>query len=249
MDNLNYNSVLAGLDIKDTDQIVLVKENPLADSNFISTHLIKQILANSSNRLCLVALHNSLHHYISIGKRLGYDLQKKIDLKLVRVVEPLQSIAADLGSSHMRFIDSDHERIAKYLFKNIENEIAVLNDPADSGRTYLIIDDISCLLDMNVKMQYILPFVNTCVNVENVNSVINCHVASKDDEILAHSLEYIADVVVEVSPLKTGRSVDVTGVFSVTRLNVSESHPNIYHYKTYERGVKTFKPGESLKFL
>lgn len=250
MDNLNYNSVLAALNVKDTDRIVLVKENELADSNFVLTHLMKQILANSCNKLCLVTLNNTLKHYVTVGKRLGYDLQKKIDQKQVRLVEPIKSIAEDLGTNYMRFINSNRENITKYFLKNIDNELSILEDEDDKNQNlYLIIDDLSYLLDMNVSMDFILSFTNGCLNIEKCTSIINCHIANKFDEILSNSLEYVADVVVEVSQLKTGRSVDVTGVFTVRRNNDEHNEGNVYHYKTYDRGIKTFKPGETLKFL
>lgn len=248
MDNVSYNSVLAALNVNQHDKIVLIKENKLADANFIVTHLMKQIFADRNNKICLVNLHNAIKHYVTVGKRLGYDLQKRIDDGYVRLVEPIKSISDDLNTHYMRFINNDSEKLIGYLFKNIESEINGLIGNDDDINVYLIIDDLSHLLDMNAGINHILSFINTCINMERVSTIVNCHVASKLDELLANSLEYLADVKVEVSELKTGRSVDVTGYMSVVRPSCDKASNN-YHFKAYDRGIRMFKPGETLKFL
>lgn len=110
---------------------------------------------------------------------------------------------------------------------------------------YLIIDDLSHFLDLGIELSAIVNFINLCINLtsdKNVFAVINSHVSSKSDLLVANSIQYICDVFVCVSALKTGKSTDITGIMSVQR-GKNESR---YHFRAYDRGVKTFHPGETI---
>lgn len=85
------NPVLSSLKIKSEDKIIFIRENSLADSNFIITHLFKQMLHQKSH-ICLLTLHNNFNHYQTIGKILGYDLrevERKGDLKIIDLMEEM----------------------------------------------------------------------------------------------------------------------------------------------------------------
>ncbi|RZB40059.1 DUF2348 domain containing protein [Asbolus verrucosus] len=241
---VSINPLLVSLDIKPTDKIISIKESGNIDSNFIITHLIKQILLEN-NKLCFVILHNTLGHYHNVGKRLGYDFLKRVEDGCIRTIEPLKDIVEDIGNETNYLID-DKEQIVKALFTNIKNSIEELA-AATPNRVYLIIDDISHLLDLGIDLKYIISFINYClslVNDDRISVVINTHVCSKSDEIICNNLNYVSDVIIEVLPLKTGFSREVTGVMNVEKsgsLQVTQ-----YHFKAYDKGIKTFHLGESV---
>lgn len=239
------NPVLAALQIKLEDRIISIKENDKADSNFILTHLIKQILYEN-NKICLVNLHNPLEHYQNVGKKLGYDLSKALKDNAIKIIEPLNDIVDNIGLEE-DYLQEDKESIVKCLYFDIKKNLDELIHGSES-QAYLIIDDVSHLLDLGVELTLVVNFVNYCVNLINndkISVVLNSHTSSKTDEIICSNLQYIADVHVEVSALKTGQSTDVTGLITIEKL----SGKNQYHYKAFDRGVKTFHPGESIYHL
>lgn len=241
---VSLNPVLASLDIKASDKIISIKENGNIDSNFIITHLIKQILLEN-NKLCFVVLHNTLGHYHNVGKRLGYDFLKKVEDGTIRTIEPLRDIAEDIGNES-KYLIEDKELIVKDLFTNINNHIQELV-ASTPNRVYLIIDDISHLLDLGIDLKYIISFINCClglVNNDKISVVVNTHVCGKLDEIICNNLNYVSDVVIEIFPLKTGISREVTGVMNVEKLSNVEGIQ--FHFKAYDKGIKTFHLGESV---
>ncbi|KAJ8929807.1 hypothetical protein NQ314_017404 [Rhamnusium bicolor] len=239
------NPVLSALKIKLEDRIISVKENGHADSNFILTHLIKQILYEK-NKLCLVSFHNSIDHYQNVGKKLGYDLLNAVEANEVKLIEPIKDIVENIGFEE-NYLQENKENVVKCLYFDIKKSLDELLGGSDS-QAYLVIDDLSHLLDLGVESSLIVNFANYCVNLINtdgISVVVNSHVSSKIDEIISSNLQYIADVHIDVSPLKTGRSTDVTGLITIERL----SEKSQYHFKAFDRGIKTFHPGESIYHL
>ncbi|XP_063916496.1 elongator complex protein 6-like [Zophobas morio] len=238
------NPLLVSLDIKSSDRVVSIKENGNVDSNFVITHLIKQILGDG-NRMCFVILHNTLGHYQNVGKRLGYDFLKQIEEGRIRTIEPLKDIVEDIGNETNYFVD-DKEQVVKGLFKSIKSTMEELVE-AGSSRVYLVIDDISHLLDLGIDLKYIISFINYClslINDERISVVINTHVCSKSDEIICNNLNYVSDVVIEVMPLKTGVSREVTGLLNIEKSG--KEQVTQFHFKAYDKGIKTFHLGESV---
>lgn len=137
--------------------------------------------------------------------------------------------------------------IANCIYNNIKREIvAFLSTP--NQPVYLLIDDLSHFLDLGVDISAVVRFINNCINLtgdNNVFAVINSHVSSQNDLVVANSLQYVCDLFVSVTPLKTGRSTDITGVMTVQRGDNEQR----YHFRAFDRGVKTFRPGESIYHL
>lgn len=237
-------TLLGSLDIKPSDKIISIKENGNIDSNFVITHLIKQILVEG-NKLCFVILHNTLGHYHNVGKRLGYDFLQQIEQGCISTIEPLKDIVEEIGNG-ISYLIEDKEQIVKALFTKIKNSIDELAG-STPNRVYLIIDDISHLLDLGIDLKFIISFINYClslVNNDRVSVVINTHVCGKSDEIICNNLNYVSDVVIEVLPLKTGISREVTGVMNVEKSGKTQVAQ--FHFKAYDRGIKTFHLGESV---
>ncbi|XP_076249977.1 elongator complex protein 6 [Rhynchophorus ferrugineus] len=237
------NPVLSSLKIKNEDKIIFIKENAFADSNFIITHLLKQFFYEKS-RVCFLTLHNTLDHYQNVGKKLGYDLKQAINRNNVKIIDPLVKIIESIGSE---VEDNFQTHMLKSLFLSIKEEIELFCSLKDQP-IYLIIDDISHFLDLSIELSQIISFINYCVNLTsnaNMFVVINAHVGSKPDHIIAKSVQHICNVFVEVSQLKTGKSTDVTGLMTVQRGDNMDS----FHYRAFDRGVKTFHPGETIHNL
>lgn len=244
-DPRSSNPVLSALKIDIKDKIISVQENSGADSNFILTHLMKQIFYEK-NKVCLVSFHNSIEHYQLIGKKLGYDLNEALNKNNLSIIDPLTDIVNCIGLEES-YLQDDKEGVVKTLYLNIEK---TLNDLLvnDTKLAYLIIDDLSHLADIAIEISEIISFLNYCIsltNNERIAVVLNNHVGTDVDEIISNNLHYVADVHIEISSLKTGRSQDVTGLMSVER----SSQTNQYQYKAFDRGIRTFHPGESIHHL
>lgn len=238
------NPVLSSLKIKHDDKIIFVKENSLADSNFIITHLLKQILYEK-NCAFFLTLHNTFDHYQNVGKKLGYDLKQAVEKGEVKVLDPLEEVIDNIGRELEENPDYPIGQIPKCLLNSIKKGIDNLLTSKKQA-VYLIIDDISHFLDLGIELSQVVSFTNACVNLacdDDVFVVINSHVSScESDLIVAHSVQYICDVLIEVSPLCTGKSTDITGVMRIQRGGVEDS----YHFRAFDRGVKTFHPGETI---
>ncbi|CAG9832951.1 unnamed protein product [Diabrotica balteata] len=243
-DPIASNAVLSALQINSRDKIISIKEKANADSNFIITHIIKQII-HEKNRLCLVNFHNPIEHYQSIGKKLGYDLLKAVDDGLVKIIEPIKDIVENIGCEDS-YLQENKENVVKDLYFNIKDCVNALK--TDGKIVYLLIDDLSHLHDLDIDIKHTLLFVHYCISLtdrDDVCFILNNHVSTHTDNVISKNLEYVADVNVKVSSLKTGKSQDVTGFLNVRRGN----DLSCYHYKAFDRGIKTFRPGESIHHL
>lgn len=256
MATINKNKLLNILKPKSSEKVISIRENGLADANFIITNLMLDIFAEKANRMCLVIMHNTVGHYHNVGKRIGYDLLSKIRNGYVTTIEPLKSLYEQLGSTDANdntYLSTNKEDIAKKLFLNIKCKIdSFLKDEA-VGKVYLVIDDISHLLDLGIDIKYIITFLKYCIALttdREVYMIVNCHISPSNvhDEIISNALTYVSDLNIEISNLKTGISRDVSGILKVVRheQNMPQLNENIYHYKAYDREIKVFAPGESV---
>jgi len=238
------NPVLSSLKIQKEDKIIFIKENLDADSNFIITHLLKQILYEK-NRAYLLTLHNTFDHYQNVGKKLGYDLKQAVQKGDVVVFDPLMEIIDSIGQEAEENFEDPKTNILKHLINSIKKEITNLTKTQNQS-AYLIIDDLSHFLDLGIELSQVISFINACINLtsnDDILVVINSHVSSSEsDKIIASSLRYVCDLFIEVSSLNTGKSTDITGVIRVFR----GEDENNYHYRAFDRGVKTFHPGETI---
>ncbi|KAL3272876.1 hypothetical protein HHI36_014338 [Cryptolaemus montrouzieri] len=252
---LNLNPLLAAIKLTPKDKIVSVKEVGIADSNFIITHLIKKIFQNNE-KLCFVTFHNTLNHYQIVGKKLGYDLTGKVTSGDAVILDMLKLIEENILNEDYGFVENTGAFIEN-LFRDIEQKTEVLaNSKSNQEHTYLVIDDLSHLLDLGISIEFIIRFITWCCNLkdDSISVIVNNHVSTYEangdllpkDIILSNSLSYISDLDIQVSPLKTGRSNEVSGIITLARPGEETTE---LHYKAYDRGIKTFNPGESLMNL
>lgn len=236
--------LLQCLNIQPNEKFVHIKEDGVIDSNFILMFLIKHILSEKDSSLCLVTSHNSIDHYISVGKKIGFDFQTNVDNNRIKYFDLIEHISDNLICG-TNFFDT--------VFEYLEND--------RKGTTYVIIEDLSHFLDLNYQISDMLKLINKFANLShdrNINFYINNHCSEVDideneitpkDRILSNALEYLADVNITVADLYTGKSEDVTGVIYIQRYLQGSADIKNYQYKTTERDVKVFLPGEGISHL
>lgn len=227
------NKIVTGLGIDENDQIITICEHDHSDANFILTHLIQHAFSKN-NKVCLVLLHNTIGHYQNVGKKLGYDLLKKVEEGKAFVIDVLKE-------------DSLCENIAIYLYSQI---LKAVNTNSIQDNFYIFIDDLSHFLDLGVSLLDTTHFINRCVNLNSVKVVINMHVGSSTDRYVCNALDHASDLVIDVSSLKTGRSLDVTGVVTIKRNAIEATDTSFrqstFHYRTLDREIKLFAPGDCI---
>ncbi|KAI4469139.1 metallopeptidase m28 family member [Holotrichia oblita] len=221
------------LNIQDKDKLILIKEDTDSDGNFIIAHALRHIFQDENRGVCLVMLQNNLIHYQSVGKRLNYNLQENITTKRATIIEPLTTIVEDIGAANPKLLNSDTNIVVNNFCKEIENQLQDLLIKC-SGLIYVIIDNLSCLLDIGWEFKHCMHFVNMLINLnDRVNVIVSVHQATSDDQHLATAMNYISDIVVSVESLKAGRSPIVTGIINIKRNDTSVEN---YHFKTSEKG-------------
>lgn len=245
--NSNFEKLLDLLSIHDSDNVILIKESNLADSNFVLTHFMRKALECDSNRLCFVLMHNTLGHYQNVQKKLGMDLINKVNCGHVAVLDLLTSVFNNLVFSRRKYTERLNENFIKHIYKEIEDKIGVLKRTSGADQIIVIIEDMSKLLDFgldlansNIFLQYLVNFAH---DHDYVKIIINTHVGDKDDGLLSNAIEYASDVTISVNALKTGRSSDVTGILKIKR-HEGNFDELTYHYKATDKSIRTFRPGE-----
>uniref|UniRef100_A0A1Y1KF09 Elongator complex protein 6 n=1 Tax=Photinus pyralis TaxID=7054 RepID=A0A1Y1KF09_PHOPY len=239
------NPLLTAINLQPSDRIVSTFEQGLSDANFITTNLMKKIFSEDG-KICLLILHNTIGHYHNVLKRLGHDLMQKLKDGHATTIEPLKNITD--------FLTSDKETLVKHLFLAIRDKMNKLLVSHPNGRVYLIIDDLSHLLDLDVDVKYMTSFINYCINLvqnDRVHVIVSYHIANANDKVISNCLRYVSNLVIDISPLKTGISHDVTGIISIERRHSTDValRKSVLHYKAYDREIKTFAPGEAIYHL
>lgn len=244
------NDVIHTLDLDNEGlkgKLILVKENSGCDGSFFhSCFISKQI--KDKGAICLVTVHNDFNHYYSVGMKMGYNLKTLKDTGSVINIDFL-----DIVSNHIDLNESVD--FVSILFSKIENAIRTLRSKHSS--VCLIVDDLTHLSNLKFTITDINLFILKCsnyvINDEQFCVVFGTHVTSSNDDsfIVSQLVSHMADIVCDVSNLKTGRSVDVSGSFKIlkpwldndsTSLS-THTKLNNYLFKLFDRGVKVFAPG------
>lgn len=236
-------------------KVIIINENSGCDANFFFSCLMSKQIKEGGG-ICLVNVHNDFNHFHNIGLKIGYNLNKLKDVGSIHNIDFLQMVSDAVSNNvYDKCIDltSDNESSSS-LYKLIENTLFTLHKTHKS--VCIIIDDITNFLNLNYTMSDINKFVQKCksLTLQNTSSfIMGLHTTSTNNPNYAmiRMFYYIADIVCEVSPLSTGRSVDVSGSFKIIRpwinddlmtLNKNTSM-NYYLFKLFDRGVKVFAPG------
>lgn len=245
--------VLAALDLDKESlmgQFFLIKEMSGSEAHFIHSCLIARQIKDQGS-VCLVTLHNSFHHYHCVGQKMGYNLDKLKEAETVKSVDCLSLVSDTLISSKNADCTAYNKIKIDDLFDIVNKAVKSLLSKHPS--VFLIVDDITGLLEMGYTIIEVNTFVQLCKSLilsnDKCSIAVGVHVISESDSsfILSGLVSHMADVICEVSGFKTGRSRDVSGTFGVSRPWSSISNNlvklNSYHYKLFDRGIKVFAPG------
>lgn len=239
-----------GIDKVDTSgQILLIDEQHNSNANFI-LHAIVSHCRSENYITCFVLFHNTFAHYHNVGMKLGYNLRKFLN-ETVRIIEPLKMIASsmdkDLGLDLM-----------KKLAHSIREQCINTKKERDDQKIFVIIDDLSHLLDVGLTLEEVwlfLRYLRTFINEEPLMTlVILCH-TFKDNclpNLLEKGLRHFAQLAVTVQPLGAGKATNVSGRMIVSwksdvdRLKFKWPDETVHLFKLYDRQVKLFEPGSSV---
>ncbi|KAJ4445917.1 hypothetical protein ANN_12603 [Periplaneta americana] len=239
-----------------TGKLISIEEHHGSDGNFVLNCLIADQVQKDGG-VCLLALHNTFGHYHNVGTKLGYNLQQLQDKGFVETIEILkllnESMNSNSESNNRWLLLGKEDLIVKNIFLMIKEKIDKLLQVRKL--TSLVIDDLSDLLCLGIPLKEILLFFQYCRTLleseHGVSLIVLTHIADGDEEqrLLSASVAHVADIVVTICGLKTGRSNDVSGALKVHHkgwndaVTVQEwNKQNFYHFKLLDRQVKTFAP-------
>ncbi|KAL4425190.1 hypothetical protein ABPG75_009206 [Micractinium tetrahymenae] len=212
---------------------VLLRDCLEAEAGFLLVQLIKAALAGegalgpppaplpppppgqppaaaASCRVVLLAAAQSASHYSAVLRKAGLSLPTLVGAGQLSVVELLPALAAPAGLPSLRDV---HARLAAVL----TGEAAA--DSRQNSGICLIVDDLTalhCLADSPADWA---AFLHACLAVGQAPAgafVGLAHSGIPDDERWLAQLEHAAAVVIDVEPLESGRSADLTGRLAVT---------------------------------
>ncbi|XP_031785329.1 elongator complex protein 6 [Nasonia vitripennis] len=262
-----------GIDKVDmSGNFIFIEEQHNADANFV-LHAITSHCRDTNKIVCFALFHNTFGHFHNVGMKLGYNLRKELNSS-VRIVEPLKIISKNIHRENKAYaapqvtdnklpefdIKNKSSHLVKQLAQIIKDECISIKKGLINQKVYLIIDDLSHLFDFGLSFQDIWLFIRylrSFVNFEpHLTFCIASHVYKAAQEvchpnITAICLRHFADLVINVQPLETGFSKNVSGKMIVNwksqqqRLKFKWSEEMIYLFKLLDRQVKLFAPGSS----
>lgn len=233
-----------GLDVSsDQGGIIGIREEYGSDAHFVLSCLLSKYIQSEYN-ICFVTLHHSFNHYHNVGMKLGYNLSTFKEKGIIKTVEPMKLLLNGECSFQ------SYEILKQTLVNEIENNVEDMLK-ADK-RVLIIIDDLSHLFDLDFSLQEVLLLIKRVKRLIHRSplhyAILNVHVASENDVVVANLVQHSSDIHVVISPLKTGFSSNVSGKMEISQIN-SQHKDNlwnklrIYHYKLFDRFVKVFAPG------
>ena len=242
-----------GIDKEDlTGKLIAVEEYHGSNGNFVLSCIIAEQIKKDCG-ICLMTLHNTFEHYHHVGTKLGYNLQQLEEKGSVQKIDVLQLLSSSFNTSES-YLLKNSEDIVNSLFLMIKEKLEKLMET--KKMVCLVIDDVSDILSLGVPVKDVLSFLQYCrVLLEllhGLSFVVLTHIYEEDEEqcLVAANISHVANKVVTVSSLKTGQSVDVSGIMKISNKNLDTSvreldwnKQNIYHFKLLDRQVKVFAPG------
>ena len=241
------NSVVTALQLDQNplhNQLVLIEENKTSDGSFLLSTILHHQIKNK-NKIVLVLFHNSIGHYHAISQKLGYNLLSLQDSNDLIVIDIPRMIA----SLNSEALFSDKPISLADLFSEIKTDVSELTKSSD---VTLIFENVSNLLLMSYELKDVFSFIHNIRillnEIKNVSVVLLLHnISTSDDYVsLINNLKHVSNPIITLSDLKTGKAIDVTGIFTVKWKEKDFSKWNEqseYHYQLLDRNIKVFAPG------
>lgn len=240
---------------------IVISSDDLNNSNFIINQFIQALAKGSNHSMQLasptknsggkvfgVFLNQSYTSYSFIQMKCGNNLKNLKELNQFRCLDVISDLEQFLqqGDCEFNFIKFKAVLIGQLMdFFQLSNSDADSN--ADSTTRVLIIDDITTLLSLNVRLNELAnltSFLRHFCSIHNISLIVQTYAdAARFDEAakLNTYLNSIADLVLITSKLETGYSNKVDGNLKVKNY-ITNTELN-YLFKSTERTTKLFSPG------
>lgn len=232
-----------GLDLFDfKGKVVSLVEESYADNSFCLSCFMWLALSTQDKGVCILTLHHSLRHYYHVGMRLGYNLSTAFGTRFVAVD------AVDIKEAHAKAGKKD-ELNAKLVFSLVREKMIFLKKQCK--QIFLLIDDVSDFLNLGVPLREVQLFIHyVLIHFKNHSTIIistHCNEDDSEQTNIKNTLMHISDLRLVIRNLETGFSKEVTGSIEVSVATDDRiqgwSQPILYHYKTKDRSINVFLPG------
>lgn len=224
-------------------RFVFLREDIGVDGSFLISSILGQRLKVQNTGTILVCLQNTVQHYSSAGVRLGYNLSTCRERGALIAIEPLLDVSEKLFES--TYLSGNGQNVLETLWSSIEQAVGQLS--ATKQTITLIIDNLSCLIDLGIGERTIVDWCRKLANHadEKLSVVVKINTCQIFD-VLCCNLEDMADIEVQIIKLKSGSFKEVDGrIVCVKRSdNRWEKTEKTVLYKVNDRNVKIFAPGE-----
>lgn len=239
------------------------------DGSFIIHHFLSMYIKGGL-KVVFLALVQSFSHYNNVAQKLGVNLSSAVQNGQVTYLDGLKLISEALD-------DGDHVDPAEHHtagnadnpFVNIRNQTFTLQplynrikssmiDTVGQSPCLLLIDDLTALISIGVRVQEIADFTHYCSTlmcfspalVDGCLVTLVHHDGDVDDEeslLLWRQLCYRAHVELHVRGLSSGYCKDVHGQLTITQRdgNSIKHKRRDIQFKILEKNVIFFAPGTS----
>lgn len=232
-----------GLDLFDFNRkFISVIEEHYADASFCLSCFMWQALTTQDTGVLLLTIRHSLRHYYHVGMRLGYNLSTAFGTRFLAVD------AVDIREAHLKQ-GREVELKPKIVFEILKNKIALLKNHCKS--VFIIIDDLSDFMNLGVSSKETLLFIQyvRMYFQQYANFIVSsqCHEEDEEQVKIKNFLLHFSDLRISIKCLETGFSKDVTGCIEIVKTDEDAlegwSKPLLYHYKSKDRNINVFLPG------
>jgi hypothetical protein len=236
-------SLLSACGISDSIKFIFVKENSDIDASFLISSLIGQRIKQINSGVVLICAHQTLKYYTLNGMKLGYNLSMAITKNNVKVVEPMnETFKNNLDDYSLSTLQDQLNEYLEELLRDNKSQITIILDNLQYFHNNVTDDKVL------INFAHILSKLTR--KHKNLSVILKMNLSDLF-ETVTNIIEDLADLSLNVEPLKSGNFKDVDGKILVKKFsNPSEnswdpveSESNIL-YKINDRNIKVFAPGE-----
>lgn len=196
-------------------RIVCVEETDTSKGDIILAFYMWYIFKETKSPVYMVGVRDTYGHYQNVGLKFRYSLM--------------------LMCNQKRFVFVEFETSIEGLFDCAKN----LMEQHPIGDVYMVIDDVSALLLLGVKLKDIIDFLTYVKCQPRLILVFGCwkHKADESTKRLASAASHLADIKVALTPLVTGFSNFITGTLRITsNESIYQMDDASYKYKLVDNG-------------
>ncbi|XP_058039551.1 elongator complex protein 6 [Ahaetulla prasina] len=234
------------------------------DASFLVHHFLSFYL-KAHCKVCFLAFVQSFSHYNSVAQKLGVNLLTAKEQNQLVFFEGLKSANQVLfgdgqesqDPNPFQFISGDGSDL-KQLYYFVRTSLYPSADGYQGKFPVLIVDDLSVLLSLGVRLTDVLNFVHYCratVNTELKGNLVFMMQSSEDsedeeNELLVKALRHQANSFLWAEGLASGYCKEVHGQLTILEKDSWESGGakdprRVYQYQIQDKNVAFFARGMS----